>query len=100
MPLLTTATLAAMHAALEGVDVVIGATALIKAGIFRNPEIEVLDSDGGRQVGGRTVVYVPTALLPEFEIGDPITVDGTAYTVRETFRIENGQETEIVLAQV
>lgn len=91
----TAAQTALMIRATGGIAVVVGASStwghydVSDAGVFDSAEV----------LAAEPHVTVPTGVLTGLEIGAAITVDGTAYTVRDHRRIEDGGLTRIWLAE-
>ena len=78
----------------EGVKVTLGA--LETYGLVRHGAAEGLEDPQGRELSSRSVtVLIATDSLPGLEAGAAITVDGTAYLVREHAEESDGRLTRI-----
>lgn len=64
----------------------------------------ILDSptelvNGDRALSVEFTLTVKTSLFGNAKYGDALTVDGAAYTVRETLRLDDGQLSMIILSK-
>jgi hypothetical protein len=91
------ATLAYLFQKSGGVPVVYGALATTYGHLDVADEL-VLQQLGATQVRGvRRILTAPYADLPGLARDVAITVDGTAYTIRDHFRVRDGAEVVVLL---
>lgn len=77
-----------------GVDVTAGEATT--KGILDTADEELLRGEGTHLIGKGIVVTLKTDSLPGLKIGDPITVDGRAYVVRDKLQTGDGALTRVL----
>lgn len=87
--------LADLAAAGGGVSVTLGATTV--TGLMDREAMQVLEGDMPGGIADERAVHVETGALTGLTSGSAITVDGTAYVVREALPYGDGAMTRIAL---
>ena len=83
---------AALLADLEtsGLTVAVTFAGTAAAGLWDHEAREVLEGPGPGPVANEKAVHVQASALPGLAAGEAITVDGTAYTIREVRPYDDG----------